>query len=59
MKRFDVVKACIPFQGMMDKADNYHVYEILPDGKSELLAVTKKKKLALHIKAYLEVPGNQ
>jgi hypothetical protein len=51
---FKTVKANIPFQGIMDPADKYHVYEVYPDGKSTLLAVCKYKKLADHIKNYLE-----
>lgn len=54
-ERFKTVKACIPFQGFMDKVDNYHVYEVFPNGTSKLLGVFFYKKHAKHFKNYLEM----
>lgn len=54
IERFKTVKACIPFQGMMDEADNYHVYEVFPNGTSKLMGVFRYKKHAKHFKGYLE-----
>lgn len=53
-ERFKTVKACIPFQGFMDKVDNYHVYEVFPKGTSELLGVFRYLKHARRFKRELE-----
>ena len=52
---FKVQKAMIPFQGFMDKADNWHVYDVNTDSTSTLLGVFKHKKHATHFKNYLEM----
>ncbi len=53
--RVDVVKAKIPFQGMMEKVDQYHVYEVYKNGTSKLMGVLLYKKHAIHFKNYLKM----
>ena len=52
--RFTVLHTSIPFQGIMENVDNYHVYDEHKDGTSTLLGVFKYMKHANHFKNYLE-----